>query len=172
MKTVSWRHTDWNARHFVFTIGQEVIGQLTFNSSWNFNAVYTDKKNNLRFSQKSFWDRDVIVTQGGKPVGEIKNDFFFGRQTLKLPSGETFLLSSNVWGRNVNWKNDRGEVVVRYQQATLSSMGKGLISIDASLTSETERLLVSTGLFARQLLHKRVALMLAFMIPVWAAGSR
>jgi hypothetical protein len=172
MKTLNWRHTDWNARNFIFSIGQEIIGQLTFNSSWNFNAVYTDKETKLKFSQKSFWDRDVLITKDGKLIGEIKNDFFLGTQTLKLPTGETFILSSNVWGRNVNWKNEKGETIVKYQQATMSSMGKGLISLNDSLTIETEKLLVSSGLFARQLLHKRVVLIVVIMIPILAASRR
>lgn len=172
MKTLNWRHTDWNARNFIFSIGQEIIGQLTFNSSWNFNAVYTDKETKLKFSQKSFWDRDVIITKDGKSIGEIKNDFFFGKQTLKLPTGDTFILSSNVWGRDVNWKTEKGETIVKYQQATMSSMGKGLISLNDSLTAETEKLLVTSGLFARQLLHKRIVLIVVIMIPILAASRR
>jgi hypothetical protein len=172
MKTLSWRHTDWNARNFIFSIGQEIIGQLTFNSSWNFNAVYTDNETNLKFSQKGFWDRDVLITNDGKQIGEIKNDFFFGRQTLKLQAGETFILSSNFWGRNVNWKNEKGETIVKYQQATMSSMGKGSISLNDSLTIEMEKLLVSSGLFARQLLHKRIVLIVVIMIPIFAASRR
>ena len=171
MKTLNWRHTDWNARNFVFSIGQEIVGQLTFNNSWNFNAVYTDKETNLKFSQKSFWDNDVVITRDGKFVGEIKHDFFFGRQTLKLATGVTFKLSSNFWGRNVYWQNETGEAIIKYQQATMSSMGKGLISLSNSLTIETEELLISSGLFARQMMQKRIALTVVFAVPILAASN-
>ena len=65
MKTLHWRHTDWNARRFIFSIGQEIIGQLSFNSPWNFNATYTDHKTNLLFIQKGYWNKDTTITRNG-----------------------------------------------------------------------------------------------------------
>jgi hypothetical protein len=171
MKTLNWRHTDWNARNFIFTIGQEIIGQLTFSSYLNFNAVYTDKETNLKFAQKSFWDRDAIITKDGETVGEI-NFGLFATQTLKLVTGERFSLSTSFWEQEVYWKNEKGETIVKYQQATMSSMGKGLISLKDSLTIEVEKLLISSGLFARQVRHKRLILVAAIMIPIFAASRR
>jgi len=171
MKTLNWRHTGWNARNFIFSIGQEIIGQLTFNSYWNFNAVYTDKDMNLKFNQKSFWDRDAVITKDGVAIGEI-NFGLFATQTLKLVTGERFTLSTSFWEQEVFWKNEKGETIVKYQQATMSSMGKGLISLKDSLTIETEKLLISSGLFARQIRHKRAALIVVIMIPILAASRR
>jgi hypothetical protein len=171
MKTLNWRHTDWNARNFVFSLGQEVVGQLAFYSSWNFNAVYTDKDTRLTFSQKGILNRNVSITKDGNPVGEIDFSLFVD-QTLKLTTGELFTLSTNVWGRDVNWKTKDGEVVVKYQQATLNSMGKGVVSVEDSLTDETAKVLVSSGLFVRQLIRKRVALTVVCMIPIIAASNR
>jgi hypothetical protein len=171
MKTLNWRHTDWNTRNFIFSIGQEIIGQLTFNGFWNFNAVYTDKETNLKFSQKSFWDRDVQITKDGKAVGEIAFGLF-GIQTLKLLTGEKFTLSTSFWEQEVYWKNENGDTIINYQQATMSSMGKGLITLKDSLTFEMEKLLISSGLFARQLKRKRAVLFIAVMIPILAATRR
>jgi hypothetical protein len=171
MKTLNWRHTDWNARNFIFSIGQEIIGQLTFYNSWSVSAVYTDKETNLKFAQKSFWDRDVLITKDGKVVGEIDFDLF-GTQTLKLPTGERFTLSTNFWEQEAYWKNEQGKTIIKYQQATMSSMGKGLISLNDSQTIEMERLLISSGLFARQLRRKRITLMIIVMIPIMAASRR
>jgi hypothetical protein len=171
MKTLNWRHTDWFAKNFIFSIGQEIIGQLTFNSSWNFNAVYTDKETNLKFSQKNFWDRDVLVTKDGKSIGEISFRLF-GTQTLKLVTGERFTLSSSFWGQEIYWKNENGKTIVKYRQATMSSMGKGLINLTDSLATDVEKLLISSGLFTRQLMHKRIALLVAVMIPVFVASRR
>lgn len=171
MKTLNWRHTDWSAKNFIFSIGQEIIGQLTFNSSWNFNAVYTDKETRVKFAQKSFWDRDVLITRDGKTIGEIHIGLF-GEQALKLVTGERFTLSTSFWEKEAYWKNEKGETIVRYQQATMSSMGKGLISLKDSLTIEIEKLLISSGVFVRQLTHKRRAIAVAIVIPIIAAASR
>ncbi len=171
MKTLNWKHTDWNSRNFIFSIGNEIIGKLTFYSSWNYNAVYIDKETKLKFSQKSFWDRNVVITKDGKKIGEI--DFrLFGNQTLMLATGERFMLSTNVWGRNVNWKNQKGETIIKYQQATMSSMGKGVVKLVDSLTNETEKLLISSGLFVRQLILKRVSVAAAIGIPIIVASNR
>ena len=171
MRTLNWRHTDWNARNFIFSIGQETIGQLTFHSSWNFNAVYTDKETRLKFSQKSFWDKDVLITKDGKAVGEI-NFRLFGTQTLRLVTGGSFTLSTSFWEQEAYWRTEKGDTIIKYQQATMSSMGKGLISLNDPLTIETEKLLVSSGLFARQARHKRIVLFMVFMIPILAASRQ
>ena len=171
MKTLNWRHTDWNARNFIFLIGQEIVGQLTFSSYWNFNALYTDKETNLKFAQKSFWDRDAIITKDGETVGEISFGLF-ATQTLKLATGEKFILSTSFWEHEVYWKTDKGDIIIKYQQATMSSMGKGLISLKDSLTVEMEKLLISSGLFARQVKHRRVVLIMVIMIPILTATRR
>jgi hypothetical protein len=171
MKTLNWKHTDWSGKNFIFSIGQEIIGQLTFYSSWNFNAVYTDKETNIKFAQKGFWDRDVLITKDGRTIGEIHNGLF-GQQTIKLTSGDKFILSTSFWEHEAYWKTENGETIVKYQQATMSSMGKGLISLNDSLTVETEKLLISSGLFARQIRHKRAALIIVILIPILAASRR
>jgi hypothetical protein len=171
MKTLNWRHTDWNARNFIFSVGQEIVGQLTFYSSWNFNATYTDNETKIKFTQKSFWDKTVSITKNGESVGKIVSGFFT-HPTLILATSKKFVLSSNAWGRNVNWKSESGETIIKYEQASMRSMGKGLIILNDSLTLETERLLISSGLFIKQYIHKRAALMVAIMIPIIAASNR
>lgn len=171
MKTLNWKHTNWTARNFIFTVGQEIIGQLTFTSSWNFNAVYTDKEANLKFAQKNFFDKDVVITKDGDSVGTIEFKLF-GEQILKLPSGEKFTLSSSFWGKEVYWKNQDGETVIKYETATMSSMGKGLITLPSILKPETEKLLVASGLLARQIVHKRAALVVVIILPILAASRR
>jgi len=165
MKSINWKSTDWSGRKFIFSIGKEIIGKLNFYSSWNLNAVYTDKETKLKFTQKSFWNRNVRITKEGKTVGEVKFSFF-GNQTLKLATGESFTLSTNAWGRNVHWKAQDGQIIIKYKQAPLSSMGKGVISLAESLTNDTEKLLISSGLFVRQLIHKRVAMTIAIAVPI------
>jgi hypothetical protein len=169
MKTLNWRHTDWNARTFVFSLGKEIIGQLKFHSPWSFNAVYTDKETKLKFSQKNSWYGKIRITRDQKPVGEIDSGLF-GKQILKLATGEKYELVSNFWGRDVQWKNSKGEMIINYKQATMSSMGKGTISLADSLTIELEKLLVSSGLFVRQLVIKRVAVLVAIFVPILAAS--
>ena len=171
MKTLNWKRTNWNARNFIFSIGQEITGQLTFSSIWKFNAVYTDQDTELAFAQKSFWDSDVLITKDGKTVGEMRSGLF-GKQTLKLATGETFILSTSLWEQEVYWKTAKGETMIHYQQAAMSSMEKGMIRSEDSLTSETEKILISSGLFIRQLTRKRRALTVAVFILIFAAASR
>ena len=171
MKTLNWKRTDWTARNFIFSIGQEVIGQLTFNSTWNFKAVYVDKETKLKFTQKNFWDRDIIITQGGKTLGVIHSGLF-GEQTLKLLTGERFFISTSMWEQEAYLKSEKGETIVSYKQATFSSLEKGLIGLKDSLTTETEKLLIISGLFARQIARKRIARAVLVIIPIIAASSR
>jgi len=171
MKTLNWNRTGWNARNFIFSIGQEIIGQLTFNSSWNLNAVYIDKETNLKFARKSFWDNDVQIIKDGKAIGDI-NFRLFGIQTLKLLTGEKFTLSSSFWEQEAYWKNENGDIIIKYQQKTMSAMGKGQISLEDSLTIESQKLLISSGLYARQVRLKRNALMISLMIPFLAATKQ
>lgn len=169
MKTLNWRHTDWNARRFVFSIGQEIIGQLTFNSPWNFNATYTDHETNLRFAQKGYWNKDTIVTRNGEVIGEISFGMF-AIQTLTLRTGQRFTLSTSFFEQEAYWKAEDGTTVITYQQATLSSMGKGLISTHDSLPEEMKTLLISSGLFARQAWRKRIITAALMIMPVLLAS--
>lgn len=168
MKTLHWRHTDWNARRFIFSIGQEIIGQLAFNSPWNFNATYTDHKTNLRFIQKGYWNKDTTITRNGEVIGEITFGMF-AIQTLRLRSGQRFTLSTSFFEQEAYWKAEDGTTVITYQQATLSSMGKGLISTHDSLPEEIKTVLISGGLFARQARRKRILLIAATIIPILIA---
>jgi hypothetical protein len=170
MKIINWRRTDWIARTFIFSIGQEIFGQLSFNSAWNFNAVYTDKETDLKFAQKNFWNRDVLITKDGKAIGEIRCGLF--EQTLKLITGERFFLYTSLWEQEVYWKTEKGEKLIKYKQATMSSMGKGVISSSDSMAVDRERLLISSGIIVRQLFRKRRALTVALMVPIIAGASR
>jgi hypothetical protein len=167
MKTLSWKHTDWFGKTFIFFMGQEMIGQLTFQDFFNFRAAYTNRETNFNFATKSFWDRDVVISKDGKAIGEIQHGLF-GEQRLKLTSGEKFVLSTSFWEQEAYWKNERGQTIIRYRQAAMSAMGKGVISLDATLTEETESLLISSGLFARQMRRKRVTFVVLVTIPVLA----
>jgi len=171
MKKLNWRRTDWTARNFIFSSGQDSIGQLTFNSLWNFNAEYNDKETRIKFAPKSFWDRNVLITKDGITLGEIHIGLF-GQQILKLVSGEKFIIATSFWEQEVYWKTEQGETIITYRQATMSSMEKGWISLMDSLTHETEKLLISSGLFIRQLTRKRIARTVVLILPIIAAASR
>ncbi|GHA78259.1 hypothetical protein [Pontibacter akesuensis] len=171
MKTLNWRRTDWNGRSFIFSVGQVIVGELTFASAWNSTATYTDKHTELKFSQKSFWDSNVAVTRDNKPFGEIYSGLW-GEKTLKLVTGERFILSTSFWEQEVYWKTAKGETMITYRQAAMSSMEKGVISINGSLATEVEKLLISSGLFIRQVARKRLVRTVAVITPVIAAASR
>ena len=169
MKTLNWRHTGWNARNFLFTIGEEIIGQLTITRFWNFQAVYVDRDTKLTFSQKGFWNRDVLIAKDERILGEISFELF-GRQTLVLATGEKFTLSTSFWEQEIFWKNEKGDTIVKYQQATMSSLGNGLITLTDNLTLETEKLLICSGLFIRKVMQKRRALVVIMVILLSGAS--
>jgi len=171
MKTLNWRCTGWVARNFIFSGEDGNLGKLTFNSGWNFNAIYDDKETRLKFTQKSFWDGDILIVKDGKTVGEIHTGLF-GEQILILATGERFTLSTSLWEQEACWKNDGGETIITYQQSAMSSLRNGSITLKDSLALETERLLISSGLFARQITRKRIARTVAIIIPIIAAASR
>jgi hypothetical protein len=171
MKTLTWQHTDWFEKHFIFKMEQQVIGQLIIDSSWNINAEYTDKETKLIFAQKSFWNRDVLITREGKMIGEIHIGLF-GEQTLYVVTGEKFFLSTSLWEQEAYWKTEKGETVIKFQQMFMSSVGKGMINSQNTLTIEMEKLLISSGVFIRQLKRKQTAAIVAVMIPIIASASR
>jgi len=152
----------------MFLMDQATIGELSFYGSWHFNAVYTDRETHLKFARKSFWDNDIRITQGGQIMGTL-HKLFFGQQVLTLPSGERFTLSTSFWEQEVYWRNENGNTVIRYQQATMSSMGKGSISVQDTLPMDTQRVLMAGGLFARHLRRKKASLLVAFFFPMMIA---
>ncbi|MDZ4716798.1 MAG: hypothetical protein SH819_15135 [Cytophagales bacterium] len=171
MKTFTWKHTGWSAKHYIFSMGEQIIGQLTFLNSWNSNALYTDNETEFKFAQKSFWDRDVLITKDEKTIGEIHSGLF-GEKKLTLATGETYFLSTSFWEQEVYWKTEKGETIIRYKQAAMSSLAKGSISLTDTLPRQTEKLLISGGIFIRKMTRKRIALTVAVGIPILAAASR
>jgi len=156
MQTIEWNHVGWSTLNFVFSLEEKPIGQLDFSGLWNFKAVYSDPETALYFTPKGFWNRKVIITEREKVIAEVKRGAFTPL-TLYLASGEQFTLHANVWGRDVQWKNEKGDSIIQYKQATLGNMAKGSIVFKASLPLETAKILMSSGLYIRQYLRKRGA---------------
>ncbi len=157
MKTIHWNNLDWSTRHFIFTLEEKPIGQLDFSSFWNLDAVYSDPETVLHFTHKGFWNRKIIITKGEEIIAEVQRGAFTPL-TLHLASGEQFTLHTNVWGRDVQWKNEKGESIIQYKQATLGTMmAKGSVVFKASLPPETAKILMSSGLYIRQCVRKRGA---------------
>lgn len=170
IKTLNWNSTGWTARKYIFSIGQEICGQLTIKPTWNFEAIYTDKETSFQFAQKHFWNRDIVITKNKQSIGIISSGFF-GGQTLTLTTGEKFFISTSLWEQAVYWKSGKGEIVAYYKQAVMSSMKKGVFTLTDSQPLETEKLLFSSGLFIRQMAHKRKTLMTAILIPIFVAAN-
>ncbi len=170
MKTLNWRHTDWSARKFIFFSGQEIIGELNFNSAWNFNGTYVDSGSEFQFRENAdrIWKRRVFITRNGQLVGSLHYQLFRDPQ-LQLATGETFILPSNFFGRNVQWTNSKNEAIVKYEQASMTSMGKGTITLTTPLPAETEKVLIIAGLYIRQLILKKTSLLLIVLIPIFAS---
>jgi hypothetical protein len=171
MNTLQWRHTDWTGRNFIFWLNEKVIGELTFKSSWDLNAVYQSQQAQLKFIVTGFWKNRILIMRGNEKLGEIKNGFS-GKQTLTLVNGKSYVLTSGFWGRSAQWSNLNGEILIKYTTASIRSMGKGTIIVSHNLAADEKELLVSTGLFARQMLLKMAVMVLIIMIPAMSAASR
>lgn len=171
MTALHWKQTDWFAQHFIFSVEQDMIGKLDFYSAWNFNAVYEDKDTHLKFTRKNFWNANILITQDEALIGEI--DFgFFGSESLILASGETYKLSSNLWGGDAKWKTESGEAIVTFKPSSWISMRKGIIKPVAYLPYDTAKLLMSSGVFMRLLRQKLLALTLGILIPVIVGSNQ
>lgn len=151
-ETLTWKSGDWIGRE----AGNDVAGLLTFNN-WNSKATYADGRLTLSFAQKGFWNTTILVKLSQTIIGEVTRPFS-GKTTLRFVTGEQYNLVSNFWGTKVRWTNGDGETLVEYHQATMSSMGKGTIVFDETLSPETRTVLAVTGVFMRQLVSKTAAL--------------
>lgn len=171
MKTFTWQRLNWFATRFLVRMEQHPVGQLLFTSSWNWDAEYTEQDTTLRFVQPSAWSNEVLVTQDGQPVGGIRFRLF-GEQTLQLASGEYFVLSTSPWQQEVYWKTPSGETLLTYQQATWSARSTGIISSPNALSAELERLLLSSGIYMRQLSQMRTALLILILLPLLSTANR
>jgi hypothetical protein len=171
MNTMQWRHTDWVGRNFIFWLNEKVVGQLTFKNSWNLNAIYRSEQNQLKFVVSGFWKTKVKVFKNDDLIGEIETHFY-GKQTLKLSNGKSYSLTSGFWGRNTQWADSKGETLIKYTTAYLRSMGKGTITISDKLAPDEKDLLVSSGLFARQLFLKMAAVVVIVMASALSTTPR
>jgi hypothetical protein len=171
MNTLQWRHTDWTAKSFVFSIGEKIIGQLTFAGSLTFSATYNSNKNKLKFSEKDFWGKEVSIEKDGNVVALFSHNIF-GNQTLTLKNGDKFSLTSDFWGSNAKWQNLKGDTIVTYSAATMSTMGKGTIHISENMDEEIEEILFSGGLFIKQYIIRKFILISAILSPLTIMISR
>ncbi len=147
METITWKNSDLTGKRFDFESSTQPIGTLTVSNELGADALFTTDNDRLQFSRAGFWDNKILIKKNGQLIGEIKNQLF-GATHLKLKSGTTFRLSSNLIGRNLKWLSAKGHPTVEYKMATLTSMGKGFIKVDDSLSSNDKEILLSAGLIA------------------------
>lgn len=165
MNTIQWKNLDfWKTRRFAFWLNNKVVGELNFTSFWNHSAIYSYQNTSLKFSETGLWKQKIAVQQNNTVIALIEKEFF-GDYILQMRSGHRFKLVSNIFGKNVRWINQKGEVVMKYYQApTISSMGKGSIHFDTSLNDLAQNILTSSGIFTRLLLAKRTFYVIVFML--------
>jgi hypothetical protein len=169
MKILNWQQTKWFCKDTVFTLGEETVGALTFNN-WSLNAKYQGPGTSIVFKQKGAWSSKILVTQNDRSVGEISSAWN-GKATLKLGDSETYVLKSESWGTKLKWLQNSDDAIIRYECASLGSMGKGVININHALSSEIESLLVPTGVFISRLNSIKAGLFVAVFVPIIAGVS-
>ncbi len=164
--TLQWKSINfWSGRKFAFWFNNIIVGQLTFNSLWNYSAIYAYQDTFLKFSEAGLWKQKIVIQQEGKVIALIEKEFF-GDYILQVRSGERFKLVSNIFGRNMKWIDEKGLSVVKYTQASFTSMGKGTISFDNTLPEEFQTILASSGLFTQKLLAKRASVVILVFLVI------
>jgi hypothetical protein len=147
METITWKNSDLSGKRFDFETNTESLGTLTVLSELSSNALFTTDNDRLQFSRIGFWGNKVLIKKNGQLIGEIKNRLL-GQTFIELNNGNKFRLSSNLFGRNLKLLGVKGEPIVEYKMATLSSMRKGFIKVGDSLTKDDKEILLSAGLIA------------------------
>ena len=87
-------------------------------------------------------------------------------------TGERFQLSTGFWQQAASWQKENGKTVIRYEHAALGSRGKGIVCSPDALPPALETLLLSSGVYVRQLTQKRTAVMVAIVMPLIAGANR
>jgi hypothetical protein len=147
METITWKNSDLSGKRFDFETNTESLGTLTVLSELSSNALFTTDNDRIQFGRIGFWYNKVLIKKNGQLIGEIKNRLL-GQTFIELNSGNKFRLSSNLFGRNLKLLGVKGEPIVEYKMATLSSMRKGFIKVGDSLTKDDKEILLSAGLIA------------------------
>ena len=153
--TFDWRLKDMTARTFLIGFNKEPVGQLSFNDMWTFNASYETGSSAIRFVETGFFRQRLSVKRQQKEIGTIDLKFF-GTTTFTLEDRRVFTLTTNIFGRNMKWKNAQGDIVVELNQPTLRDLGRGTILTDARLDKEATDLLSASGLYISNLTSKRI----------------
>ena len=147
METITWKNSDLSGKRFDFATNTELLGTLTVLSELSSNALFTTDNDRLQYNRIGFWDNKILIKKNGQMIGEIKNRLL-GQTYIELKNGNKFRLSSNLFGRNLKLLGVKGEPIVEYKMATLSSMRKGFIKVDDTLTQDDKEILLSAGLIA------------------------
>ncbi len=154
--TFDWTVKDWSAKTFLISLNRQTVGTLLFNDLWTFNASYETDNATINFKETGYFKESIEIRKQDRPIGKIDYKVF-GRKCLSLNSGQTFNLSTNFWGRNLKWINEKGENVLELKQPTLKDLGRGTILTDTDLDKELNDLLISSGLYISNLTSKKIA---------------
>jgi len=156
MEIVTWKNSDLSGVRFDFENNDQTFGTLTLLNELSSNANFITDNDRLQFIRVGYWGNKVLIKRNNVLIGEIKNRLL-GQTYLELKMGRTVKLSSNLIGRNLKWLDANGQPIVEYKMATLTSMRKGFIKIDDSLTKEEKEILLSAGLVAGRFNTYRLA---------------
>ena len=155
METLTWENSDLSGRRFVFEKDNLSAGTFTVLSEISSTARFYSGDDQITYYKNNFWEDTVFVKKNNQLIATITRQLF-GRIYLNHNREKTFQLSFNFFGRNLKWLNQDGKPVVAYQMATLKSMRKGFVQIDASLSKDEKNVLLSAGLIANRLNTSRL----------------
>lgn len=90
-------------RSFELRDGSEVIGSLTYPKFFSIKADVKIFDKELEFYEPKWWKNLVEIREPGRelPIASFKPALLKNKETLKLPSGESVILSSNLLSTSI-----------------------------------------------------------------------
>jgi hypothetical protein len=163
--TLDWIMKDWSAKTFLIGFNRQTIGELKFNDFWTFNAKYETSASVINFIETGLVKNYIEIKNQDNVIGQIDYQIF-GTKKLELSDGQTFYLSTNFWGRNLKWLNDKGDILLELKQPTFKDLGRGEFLINEDIDKGVKDLLISSGLYISNLTSKKMARYVVIMLPI------
>ncbi|NWF88402.1 MAG: hypothetical protein HXY50_02965 [Ignavibacteriaceae bacterium] len=102
-KTLNFVQPSIWKRNFELLDGNEVIGTLTYPKFFSVKAEAKIFDNSWEFYEPKWWKNLIEIREPGRelPIASFKPALLKNKETLKLPSGESMILNSNLFSTTI-----------------------------------------------------------------------
>jgi len=161
-KFINWKSNWFNSNFELFVDGLQQ-GAITF-STWKSDAEATFENDQYLFKNIGVWQSKthVIDRNTNEVMAIITYDSWKSKAIISLTSGEQY-----EWKSTSFWKSQFVISNNKDANITYSSSSKS-----GSISSDTDNaLLITAGLFIKQIYNKRAAAMMACFMPIIVAST-